>query len=397
MRALRFLQISDVHFGARLTGGRLGLDAATARRREQERRVAFEQAMAEVVQRDLDGVLIPGDLFDDESIDADTLRFVVHCLASVAPRPVFIAPGNHDPYGGASPYRGEAERENERGIVWPANVHVFAHEEFRAVRWPGREEVLVIGSGVAVDRPSAQRRLAPRIDTEASPLRILLFHGSRDDGGFLQAHKSTYPFSRAELLAQELDWVALGHYHAAQTIVDDEGRPRAAYSGCVLAGGLDEQGEKGALIVTLENGCASTEFVRLDPRRVRRVVCDLSGAGFAEAARARMESALEAAGARPEDLVLLECVGRRAQGLDLGFLADLQEGYTHLRVDLHALRADVDLDRYPPVDEATTTEERFVAALRARFGDADEAIVHRALLYGLDALHRGRLDTRYEE
>lgn len=394
---LSLLQISDVHFGARLTGGKLGLTDALARARSIERREVFTRALELAIERNLDGVLLPGDLFDHESIDVDTLRFVTHALGSIAPKPVFLAPGNHDPYGGASPYRIEGDHD-ARGVRWPPNVHVFAHGDFRTVAWPGREDVLVTGCGVAVNERSTSRRLSARIDRPASPLSILLFHGSRDDGEFLQAHKSTYPFSRDELLAQQFTWTALGHYHAASFVLDDDGRVRAAYAGCPFAGGLDEQGEKGALVVYLEEHETHAEFVRLDPRRTFSVSCDLSGAGFGEQAVARALEALDRAGAGTRDLVRLELTGRRSRGLDLTLLDQVRERVHHLHISAADLWADVDLERYPSLDEAMTTEERFVAHLRdGHAGDHTPDLVHRALLYGLDALERGSIDTRYEE
>ena len=139
---VRFLQLSDVHFGAPLTGGRLGLSETASRRREEERRESFVRALALVAERNLDGVLIPGDLFDDESVTTDTLRFVLHQLEALAPKPVFIAPGNHDPFGGPSPYSTES-RQAARGLDWPENVFIFAHEAFRTVVWPERPGVTV--------------------------------------------------------------------------------------------------------------------------------------------------------------------------------------------------------------------------------------------------------------
>lgn len=397
MPRLALLQISDVHFGARLTGGRLGLGTELARARSAERREVFARAFELVAERNLDGVLLPGDLFDHESIDVDTLRFVAHTLGSVAPKPVFLAPGNHDAFGGASPYHVEGD-EDARGVRWPSNVHVFAHAEFRTVAWPGRDDVQVTGCGVAVNERSDSRRLARTIERPESPVSLLLFHGSRDDGEFLQAHKSTYPFSRDELLAQSFTWTALGHYHGAQILTGDDGRPRAAYAGCPFAGGLDEQGEKGALVVYLEDHETHVEFVRLDRRRVLSVGCDLTGAGFGEQALARAHEALDRSGAGVLDLVRLELTGRRARGLDLTALEALRERVHHLNISASGLWADVDLERYPPLEEAMTTEERFVAHLRdGHAGEHAPELVHRALLYGLDALERGRIDTRYEE
>lgn len=397
MQSLRFLQISDVHFGAPMTGGRLGLSAETARARASERRAAFARAFEIARDEELDGVVIPGDLFDGESIDADTLRFVMHVMASIAPRPVFVAPGNHDAYGGASPYRtvGDADA---RGLRWPDNVHVFAHADFRTVPWPGRGGVFVTGSGVASNTQDGARRLAERVPRTGEGLHLLLFHGSRDDGAFLQEDKATHPFSRDELLAQGFDWVALGHYHQRDVILDEDGRARGAYGGCTIAGGIDERVARGALRVDLRTDTTHVEAVELDPRAVHVIDFDLTGAEFSEAAVEALETALAAAGVTTDDLVWARATGRRAHGLDLDGLRDVAARFFHCRLDLSGLRADLDPSTYPGLDEATTTEQRFVATLRdAPPGDVPADRVHRALLYGLDALHGGRLDTRYEE
>lgn len=411
---LRLLQLSDVHFGARMTGGRLGLGESVARRRETEKREAFARALALVAEQALDGVLLPGDLFDDEAVTTDTLYFVLETLGTIAPRPVFLAPGNHDPYGGASPYNPLA-RGAARGLNWPDNVVLFAHREFRTVGWPGRPDVTVTGCGVAANDASPERRLAqwiargrsaPAADAPAqlaapeAELPLLLFHGSRDDGGWLQAHKSTYPFTRDELLAQRFAWAALGHYHGFQEVHDDAGHPVAAYAGCLVASGLDETGEKGCCIVTVGDGPARVERVVLDPRQVRRAVCDLTGSRHAQDARERVERVLREAGASRQDLVHLTLTGRRASGLDLWFVSELTREYFHMNVDLSALLPEVDLDAYPDLAEASTTEQRFVAHLRPLLAGEDAAqarIARRALLYGLDVLARGRLDTRYEQ
>jgi DNA repair exonuclease SbcCD nuclease subunit len=331
-------------------------------------------------------------------VSADTLRFVADTMASIAPKPVFLAPGNHDPYGGASPYApGDGVRPRE--LRWPDNVTVFAHAEFRSVAWPGLPGVQVTACGVAANLPSEDRRLRARIERPEALLSLLLFHGSRDDGGFLQKTKSTYPFSIDELRAQGFHWTALGHYHGHQVLHQPDGTPLGAYSGCLLAGGLDELGAKGALVVELGEGAPRVEHVVMDPRELRVVRCDLSGAGYAEQARARVEEALRAAGAREEDLIHLQLIGRRASGLELDFLEEIVPRYFHLKVDLSGLMPDLDLSQYPSMEEARSTEERFVARLRqqAESNDPRSAeTARRALLYGLDALSRGRLDTRYE-
>jgi DNA repair exonuclease SbcCD nuclease subunit len=249
---------------------------------------------------------------------------------------------------------------------------------------------------VAADVPSQQRRLAERIARVEGGRHLLLFHGSRDDGSWLEADKSTYPFSSDELVAQGFDWVALGHYHAHEIIRDATGRARGAYAGCLSSGGLDESGEKGAIVVSLSDGGAEVEFVGLDTRRTHRVECDLSASEFSDDARARIEAALARAGVGAKDMIHLTLIGRRSRGLDLGFLDQLVGRYFHLTINHSRLLPDVDLTQFPELSEATTVEERFVARLREAVEGGD-AGARRALMYGLDALQQGRLDARYEE
>ncbi len=396
--SLSFLQLSDVHFDAPLSAGKLRLGRRKAAQRERERRAAFQAAIAQVEARGLDGVLLPGDLFDDELVRGDTLRFVAGTLGSIAPKPVFLAPGNHDSYGGVSPYR-QDDGPGTRDFRWPENVHIFAHEEFQNVPWPHRPDVSVTACGVAANLPSQLRRLATRIDRPDSSTSLLLFHGSRDDGGYLQSQKATYPFSEEELRAQGFSWTALGHYHERQELRAENGAVLGAYSGSLLAAGLDERGSKGALVVRLLEGRSEVEFLPLDPRQVRAIECDLSSCSYSDAAFAKVEEALRGSGAREEDLIYLRLKGRRTRGLELHFLDQIAPRYFHFASDFSGLVPDIDLNRYPPLKDARTTEERFVAQLRQRLekSDPEEAeIARRALLYGLDALSQGRLDSHYE-
>jgi hypothetical protein len=131
---------------------------------------------------------------------------------------------------------------------------------------------------------------------------------------------------------------------------------------------------------------------------VHDINCDLGGAGFAEAARERLEQALD--GIPETDLVRVRLTGRRAEGLDLGWLDRFGRERFHLTVDSSALRPDLDLENWPEEAAARTIEERFVARLKTltESSDAEAAAqARRALLYGLDALQRGRLDLRYED
>ena len=60
-------------------------------------------------------LLLAGDIFDGERVCPETIAALRQALARFRGR-VFIAPGNHDPYGPRSPWA---------GADWPENVHIF--------------------------------------------------------------------------------------------------------------------------------------------------------------------------------------------------------------------------------------------------------------------------------
>ena len=94
MGLVRLFQVSDLHLGRPF--GWLPPDRREERRRDQ--RQALERCVQEAIERGAHGMLVPGDLFDQEGIDADTLAFALETFNVAGCPPVFIAPGNHDPY-----------------------------------------------------------------------------------------------------------------------------------------------------------------------------------------------------------------------------------------------------------------------------------------------------------
>ena len=73
--------------------------------RYQEARLAvIERILDLAVARSCDAVVVAGDVFDDNLVDSRTWRRAVDILRA-SPVPVFLLPGNHDPYDPASIYR----------------------------------------------------------------------------------------------------------------------------------------------------------------------------------------------------------------------------------------------------------------------------------------------------
>lgn len=410
MATVKFLQVSDLHLGRPF--GWLPRERRADRRFDQRR--AAELAVRLAIERGVDAILLPGDLFDREAADADTIAYAVHeTFGATGCPPVFIAPGNHDPASDRSHYWNPALLQ-ARGWAWPAHVHVFGDPRWTMHALPGRDDVRLWGrcfvSGVA----SAERPLASDVLGEATRaigegraraggVDVALFHGSRE--GFLPpGQKMAAPFSDAEALASPFDYLAVGHYHTPSRL-DADGATRLAYAGAPIALDTTEIGAHGAWEVRVAFGegpaRAELEFLELDRRRVHDLEADVSGATSVEQVDRRIVKALDQAGASEQDIVTMRLTGRLTRGVR--YLApgpDLRPRAFHLRLDTSRMRPDYDLDALRTV-EAATTEERFARVLLERLDattdPAERAEIERALYHGLDAFRLHEVVPAYGE
>jgi len=405
MQIVRFLQISDVHLDAPLAAGRLGLPAEKTRLRTREIRGVLQDACALARQRQVDVVLVPGDLFDDEAVSLDTVNFVIETLGGIAPIPVAIAPGNHDFYSLGSPYNDDLLAAR-RQRPWPSNVKIFREGSWEIWRPKTVPGLAVTGMAHAAGAAIGERLLAREVprDGEAA-VRILLFHGSRDNTDLPRGKICTVPFSDAELASQDFHYAAIGHYHTSTMIEAPGGRVLGAYAGCPAGRGLDETGPRSVLIGAIATGGedprVTLERVEVDRRRIHLVEVPCSGLTHREAILRRADEILALRECRGEDIVCLRLAGRVAPGIDLripeGYLADR---FFHVVADTSRLRPAYDLDRYRR-EELRTTEARFAREMLRRIEqEADPArrrLIENALYYGLDALIQKEVVPRYED
>jgi DNA repair exonuclease SbcCD nuclease subunit len=396
----RFLQFSDVHLDSRLTGSHLAWPREKRDIRRQEIADLIPKVCAMAREREVEAVLIPGDLWDDETISAETLHRVIEAFARLDPIPIYIAPGNHDFYSSTSFYNDDILRA--RGMrPWPKNVTIFRSGDFQTVLHPMRPDVTITGRAFLQNVPLTERLLRTPIPRPPAPVSILLFHGSwteyRERDRFDEGKVSTAPFSREELLAQGFSYAALGHYHHYAEIVDDAGRVRAAYSGCPAGRYLSESGEHYVLLGEItDRGVEKLEKIVVDHRTIRDVEVDVTGAGDEPSVRERIARKLKESGAAASDIVFLRLKGRIPRGLPAASLArEFQREYFHLAV-ADSTRPDYDLDDVDP----RTTQGRFIREMRRLIEEErDErkrALLERALYYGLDALLHGKVDPIYD-
>ena len=92
---MRLIHTSDIHLDRSYSSE--GFPPRLGNRRRQGLRQVFQKIMERASAWPADAVLIAGDLFDREYVSRDTVSFLHESFSRLAPIPIFIAPGNHDP------------------------------------------------------------------------------------------------------------------------------------------------------------------------------------------------------------------------------------------------------------------------------------------------------------
>ena len=248
---MRVLHAADLHLDSPFRG----LSAEKARRRRQESRELLRRLAGLARERQAELVLLSGDLFDGAQVYRDTLEELAEALASL-PCPVFIAPGNHDPYCSGSPYQ---------TLRWPENVHIFT---------PGPMQAVEVGActvyGAAFAGPEQpESPLAGFTAPGDGRLHIGCLHGDTGLGPY-------GPIRREEIARSGLHYLALGHIHQCSGLLR-QGDVCYAYPGCPEGRGFDETGEKGVLFGTVERQETALALVPLCRRRYEIVEADVTG------------------------------------------------------------------------------------------------------------------------
>ena len=253
--AIRILHAADFHLDSPFEN----LTAEKAAQRRAEQRQLLRRLTQEAAGRQVQIVLLSGDLFDSAACfrqTEDELRDALRALQV----PVFIAPGNHDCVLPGSPYL---------TLTWPENVHIFTEHRLQCVPVP---ELGVRVWGAAFTDIESQNMLEGfEAVKQPDTLDLMVIHGQAG-----QPESRYNPVRKEDILRSGMDYIAFGHSHRESGLLQ-EGETWYAWPGCPEGRGFDETGEKYIYFLELSETDCRLEKCSIAQRCYRVLHVDMSG------------------------------------------------------------------------------------------------------------------------
>ncbi|MBQ7045581.1 MAG: metallophosphoesterase [Clostridia bacterium] len=364
MSSLKLLHCADLHLGSKISF--LGHNADVL---QSEQLLCFERIIGLCNTREIDLLIIAGDLFDSPDVSDALLLRVRELLLSLKNTVVAICAGNHDPlsYGASAIERlGCGERV------------VILNKQNPVVQLDGKNARIYGSSFYGAYLNSTD----PFSDFNIDPsyLNIAVIHGD------LNAEQgSNYnPVTTAQIERSGFDYVALGHIHARSEILK-AGNTFFAYPGCVQGTGFDELGEKGVYIGTISKDRCDFEFQRIANRLFINESIDISECLTNGQIVEKIKSALSKFENAANNLYKITLTGGTDQSLSVDpsyIAASLASEYFFIKViDTSAPAIDLEL-----LAKQNTLKGMFVKRMLDMLNGAeDPELVKQALQIGLKA------------
>lgn len=256
MRKVRILHCADLHFDTPFK--ELNRELSDFSKRELLE--VFKSIIDLTIEEKVEVLLIAGDVFDNLTVNKNTLSFICRELDRINNVHVFISPGNHDPYNKNSFYN---------MIKWKENVHIFkANMEFKEI-----EELNLVVWGAGFTKQYERESLLTLNKVDSNKINIMVLHGEISNNNSGNEYNPIY---LSQIERSNMDYIALGHRHKYSGILKS-GKSYYSYSGCPQGRGFDEEGSKGVIIGNVYSDAVELQFVETCKRRYVVKEIDITG------------------------------------------------------------------------------------------------------------------------
>lgn len=302
---MKLIHCSDLHLDSPME---THLSEKQARERNREILATFTRMVSYAVDQGVEAVLIAGDLFDSGRTRSSTVSYVLDIIAQAKDVDFLYLRGNHDEDGGILP-----------GTCLPENLKCFGDS------WITYRYGSLAVTGVELT-PDNHTSIYDTLALDPGDTNIVLLHGQ----------EATQPgpdlVCLPRLKGKNIHYLALGHLHSyREEPLDHFGT--YCYSGCLEGRGFDECGEKGFVLLTVEDRRIRRSFVPFAQRQLHNIPVDITGRETVPQLCSAIREA--AAGVPQKDLVKVTLTGTYTPQThkDLAFVRQsLEHSFYFLRI-----------------------------------------------------------------
>ena len=242
----KFIHCADVHLGSKMESK---LPKAKAEERRAEVRKTFHRMVEYAKAEGVRAILLSGDVFDSDRPLKRDKEFFYDVVKATPEIDFLYLRGNHD----------GKESYTEEGL---SNLKTFSTE------WTGYEYEGVYICGLEIARENAQS-LYSTLKLDKARKNLVMLHGQ------VEASMGVDKVHVGKLADKNIDYLALGHIHSySENKLDDRGR--YVFSGCLEGRGFDEMGDKGFVLLEIDEGVKSA-FVPFAQRTIHEIEVDVTG------------------------------------------------------------------------------------------------------------------------
>jgi DNA repair exonuclease SbcCD nuclease subunit len=231
---MKIIHCADLHLNSALSS----LPSDKAKTRREEILANFERLCDYAKNNQVKAVIIAGDLFDTSKVTNKVMGRVLYAISNCPNTDFLYLSGNHD----------NDLFLNVENL--PSNFKMFTTD------WTYFSYEDVVIAGVSFNSFNTLT-VYDNLKLSNQTLNVVVMHGQ------IAGYKNTEPaevISLPRLVGKNIDYLALGHVHFyADGKLDERGE--YAYSGCLDARGFDETGDKGFVLLEVENGKFSKRFI----------------------------------------------------------------------------------------------------------------------------------------
>lgn len=345
---MRFVHISDLHLGAKPEGI---LEGKEVRGKELWERV---EAVVDLCrEQEMDLLLIAGDLFHRQPLLRELKELDSFFVTIPKTKVVFIA-GNHDYIKKDSYYR---------SFTWNENVFPLLERDLTHVEFPELETCIY---GLSYDRKEIPEPLYDKAMPKGrQKIEMLLAHGGDE---------RHIPFQTKRLFDLGYDYVALGHIHKPEILVQDA----IAYAGALEPIDKNDIGAHGYIEGEVDDRGVHIRFVPFAKRTYHHLTIQVDEKTTNRTLRDQMETCIREHGARDIYKFLLK--GYRDP--DIVFDTERENNFGNVLEIVDRTQPKLDYESLASEHQGNLLG-RFIQSFE---GQEEQALEARALFEGVQAL-----------